>query len=368
MKNVAVLFFVVFSLLFFIVNPVFAHPGNTASDGCHYCWTNCDYWGEVYGARHCHGGGSYSPPSYDYSPPSYDCPVMSYYDSLSGSCKCYSGYVASGDKCISENQWCEDKYGYGATSDYLDGCKCKYGYVLGKDFLGNTKCILGSQACRDEYGVMATYDSLSKKCSCMPGYVFGTNIIGTTQCISEDDWCEDKYGYNSKYNTLKDKCECKSGYEFTISGSSLKCESCFSIYGLHSSYNYLGNKCECDDGYILDGSECIKEEEEVIITCPINSTLISGQCFCNSGYVNNNNSCTKVVEIKKEDEVVKKPLFSDKEANQDEESSIEQDNKKESEQSLVGETENNEAPPPMKGNLFSGIFMLIKNIFSGLFK
>jgi len=34
----------------------FAHPGNTASDGCHYCWTNCERWGEVYGQRHCHGG------------------------------------------------------------------------------------------------------------------------------------------------------------------------------------------------------------------------------------------------------------------------------------------------------------------------
>ena len=32
-----------------------AHPGRTASDGCHYCWTNCDRWGEAEGARHCHG-------------------------------------------------------------------------------------------------------------------------------------------------------------------------------------------------------------------------------------------------------------------------------------------------------------------------
>jgi len=31
-----------------------AHPGRTASDGCHYCRTNCDYWGVPYGARHCH--------------------------------------------------------------------------------------------------------------------------------------------------------------------------------------------------------------------------------------------------------------------------------------------------------------------------
>lgn len=34
-----------------------AHPGRTASDGCHYCRTNCDKWGEAQGARHCHGGG-----------------------------------------------------------------------------------------------------------------------------------------------------------------------------------------------------------------------------------------------------------------------------------------------------------------------
>lgn len=32
-----------------------AHPGGTAADGCHYCRTNCSRWGEVQGARHCHG-------------------------------------------------------------------------------------------------------------------------------------------------------------------------------------------------------------------------------------------------------------------------------------------------------------------------
>ena len=31
-----------------------AHPGGTASDGCHYCRTNCDRWGEEHGRRHCH--------------------------------------------------------------------------------------------------------------------------------------------------------------------------------------------------------------------------------------------------------------------------------------------------------------------------
>ncbi len=37
---------------------VFAHPGNTADDGCHYCRTNCDKWGEAWNKRHCHGGTS----------------------------------------------------------------------------------------------------------------------------------------------------------------------------------------------------------------------------------------------------------------------------------------------------------------------
>lgn len=59
----------VVTVAFFIPTElVGAHPGNTAADGCHYCWTNCDYWGETYGVRHCHGGtngsGGYSGPSY----------------------------------------------------------------------------------------------------------------------------------------------------------------------------------------------------------------------------------------------------------------------------------------------------------------
>jgi hypothetical protein len=43
-------------LLFSFSNSAYAHPGNTAYDGCHYCWTNCTKWGREYGVRHCHGG------------------------------------------------------------------------------------------------------------------------------------------------------------------------------------------------------------------------------------------------------------------------------------------------------------------------
>jgi len=34
---------------------VSAHPGRTASDGCHYCRTNCGSWGVPWNERHCHG-------------------------------------------------------------------------------------------------------------------------------------------------------------------------------------------------------------------------------------------------------------------------------------------------------------------------
>ena len=47
----------------------FAHPGRTAADGCHYCRTNCDKWGEVAGARHCHGQKSPSRPPRNVPPP-----------------------------------------------------------------------------------------------------------------------------------------------------------------------------------------------------------------------------------------------------------------------------------------------------------
>ena len=35
-----------------------AHPGRTASDGCHYCRTNCSRWGVPADKRHCHGGAA----------------------------------------------------------------------------------------------------------------------------------------------------------------------------------------------------------------------------------------------------------------------------------------------------------------------
>lgn len=60
-----------FMCLFFLAPIAQAHPGNTASDGCHYCHTNCESWGYEYETRHCHNGGTSSSSSSTstYTPP-----------------------------------------------------------------------------------------------------------------------------------------------------------------------------------------------------------------------------------------------------------------------------------------------------------
>lgn len=50
-------------LCFFVLNipnEVYAHPGRTDANGCHYCRTNCSKWGLKDGEYHCHNGGDSS--------------------------------------------------------------------------------------------------------------------------------------------------------------------------------------------------------------------------------------------------------------------------------------------------------------------
>lgn len=112
------------------------------------------------------------------------CPSMSTYDSLSGSCKCYSGYVVK-----------------------------------------NGSCVLGNSVCHDEMGIMSSYDSLTKTCSCDYGYVL--NSSGT--CVYKSSTSYSTYSptsYASAYSSLvstcpanshesstdSTKCQCNSGY------------------------------------------------------------------------------------------------------------------------------------------------------------
>ena len=68
-KELTVLLSALVAFLILISKSSYAHPGRTAADGCHYCRTRCDYWGEVWNARHCHGGYTAPAPTYSVSTP-----------------------------------------------------------------------------------------------------------------------------------------------------------------------------------------------------------------------------------------------------------------------------------------------------------
>jgi hypothetical protein len=210
---------------------VSAHPGNTAADGMHYCWTNCSYWGVEYGQRHSHGSSSsYSSSYFDYTPtPTASCPLNSY--EYGDSCKCYSGYVASNGSCVSGNSYCWSKLGYMSSYDSLSkSCKCDSGYEIGT-FGTCTKSINSSY--RSYYGSYSpslfdcpanSHESStdSTKCTCDAGYKTNSK---KTACVAltktdKNKMCKDTFGPKSQWNGKElDKdglptCACKKGYEW----------------------------------------------------------------------------------------------------------------------------------------------------------
>ena len=197
--------------------------------------------------------------------------IMAMYDSLSGRCKCMSGYVFKdglfGDpQCVSESQACKDQYGYNARSTYGGKCECSYGYVFGKDSIGRTQCISEDDACEEQYGYNAR-STYGGKCECAYGYVFGKDFMGKTQCVSTTSACNDQLGYNSRYNSLSDKCECRSGYVIVDGQCTDGNSACRSKHGLYVDYNSLNNTCECDSDYTFDDSnQCVKKQNNVYFT------------------------------------------------------------------------------------------------------
>lgn len=151
--------------------PVYAHPGNTESDGCHYCRTNCAKWGEIEGVRHCHGSSTYTPPSYDYSRPiatTPSCPSNSYYSYLDKTCTCNYGYELSSNrqsciKPIPQIPTCPINSYY----SYVDSaCTCNYGYDLSLDGRSCIKPTPASTSCP----INAYYSYIDEVCTCDFGY------------------------------------------------------------------------------------------------------------------------------------------------------------------------------------------------------
>ena len=120
---------IMFIGLFVVTDYISAHPGNTASDGCHYCWTNCDYWGEEWEERHCH---------WDYDDDWYDDePVYQCKDHSAGFCnmKFYNKCEQKAyDDCIEGQFWSEHRTNIrNAVGKYL----CRSATNKDVEFYGN---------------------------------------------------------------------------------------------------------------------------------------------------------------------------------------------------------------------------------------
>ena len=126
MKTIQAFIFITAFLTLFQPIDSYAHPGRTASDGCHYCRTNCAKWGEVEGARHCHGGYTApAPTNNSYSPPKTTCPANSTYNSVSNDCTCKSGYVTS----LSKTTCVKIPFNAHAVNSNTDVWECDAGYT-----------------------------------------------------------------------------------------------------------------------------------------------------------------------------------------------------------------------------------------------
>jgi hypothetical protein len=342
--------FLVFSLIFIGLSVSaqcsMAHPGGTDSSGCHTCRTNCSDWGLSYGEYHCHnnkgstqplypitstygsGGTGYVTPAPDYAYPSYpttpSCPSMSSYDSLSGSCKCYSGYVVGTDysgkeACVSADSKCTDLLGYGAQYNSLkSSCECRYGYIQ-----SGGKCVSEITYCNNQLGLMSRYNSFLKKCECMSGYEFnGTSCIykntnytnipiysqSSSNCplnshtsTTDVTKCQCDSGY--QVNLTKDACVlipvCSDGYTMSSNGLCITyAQSCKDIN--NNDANIIGNKgvdgsinCTCVYGYIWNGNKCITYTEDCKNSYGENVYGSKGDngslCYCENSYEWNSN-------------------------------------------------------------------------------
>jgi hypothetical protein len=263
----------------------YSYPGNTnpytgvTATGNPSTYLN-NYYGSTYSSP------SYTPsytptPSY-YVPTTPTCPSMAYYDSLSSSCKCMSGYVVD------------------------------------TDILGKQSCVSGLSKCWKDYGSMSTYDSLAKQCKCYSGYTMSGG-----KCISNDTNCQNLFGYGTKYNSLKANCECKLSYKFDgkkcvydssitsydysnylpLAAASLTTplaneknrDYCVRVYGANSNNSDNANgtfKCVCKAGYAMRNNKCMEYQkicEDAFSKYSIFSSYSSKDeqplCTCQKGYV-----------------------------------------------------------------------------------
>jgi hypothetical protein len=155
------------------------------------------------------------------------CPVNSSYNSSTGRCQCYSGYLVLNGGCVPGDNWCQSNYGVHINYNQQNKtCECVSGYTF-KD----NRCISLTESCQNKYGINS-YSS-GNSCLCYSGYewnVLGTECVKTlvcgdgyikrdNQCITYTQDCMNTFGSNvigSKGDIGNSSCNCKSGYEWNL--------------------------------------------------------------------------------------------------------------------------------------------------------
>jgi hypothetical protein len=222
-----------------------AHPGGLDSDGGHYCWTNCSYWGEVYGEWHSHSGGSTFTSSVPVYKTNADCP--SYGFAYLGSCyelpdhaqksffsgfTCDYGYESVGyglsEQCLKE---VENGYRIGSSIFCDYGYELYYGSCLKKKQYSYTYSSFGSSAYDYNFDSLYSCPKNSSesdgKCYCDLGYELTKDKDGCkkTSKKTNDKICKADFGKGSVWSGKYDKeeevvmCSCKKGFQFNNAGT-----------------------------------------------------------------------------------------------------------------------------------------------------
>jgi len=234
----------------------------------------CNY-GYVYSGGRCISDDQYCQDIYGYNAQA----------DYSGGCECRYGYVIYGGECISEDQYCKNLYGYNAQSDYFNGCKCRSGYVL-----SGSQCVNGNTYCSNNYGLYSSYDSLSNECECNFNYVWNT---AGNKCISKDDLCEEQSGYGAQSDGFS-SCECMDEYIWDESGTAcIEADSfCQENMGFNSHYDGYSESCACDEDYVFDEYECVDEQDFCNDQLGDYSYYVGdGECECEDGYEFEDGEC-----------------------------------------------------------------------------
>lgn len=262
-----------------------SYPGNTNPyTGVTATGDPATYLKNYYGSSS--GFSGYSLPStysssYYTSYTSPSCPLMASYDSISGTCKCMSGYVASGGSCVSGNSYCWNKYGYGSSYDSLDKtCSCDSGYIMNST---TGQCQLASLYCSSKIGLMSHYNSLTKNCECMSGYSYnGSTCVRVSSASytsptyydstayaaalaalsysTNDQQCQNSYGANSKWDgskTPEGKLNCSCGSGYTWNSSRTSCVVNYYSTGSTQAGNTYTDDKNTGINYYLKNNTCV---------------------------------------------------------------------------------------------------------------